>query len=111
MCRPLGSNFRVILNPLLQTLLSDQSPCAVEGGHGCFSGLGFVCLGATFPADGVTGHAHRSGVRFSHVLSPVFAQGADWALGGCTLPQTVSSRSGSSSRTQAWRRVKGETTK
>lgn len=43
--------------------------------------------GPHFPADGVTGHAHRSGVRFSHVLSPVFAQEADWALGGCTFPQ------------------------
>lgn len=33
-CRPLGSNFRVILNPLLQTLLSNQSPGAVEGDCG-----------------------------------------------------------------------------
>lgn len=107
MCRPLGSNFRVILNPLLQTLLSDQSPCAVEGAHGCFSGLGFVCLGATFPADGVTGHAHRSGVRFTRVCTR-----SRLGPGRLHLPPTfVSSRSGSSSRTQAWRRVKGETTK
>lgn len=50
MCRPLGSNFRVVLNPLLQTLLSDQSPDAVEGARGCFSRLGCICLGAAFPS-------------------------------------------------------------
>lgn len=87
MCRPLGSNFRVVLNPLLQTLLSDQSPDAVEGARGCFSRLGCICLGAAFPSRWGHRSCTQKRVRFSHVLSPVFAQEADWALGGCTFPQ------------------------
>ena len=63
--------------PAPDLAIQSVSRCCGRGLWGASQVWVASAWGPRFPADGVTGHAHRIGVLFSHVHSPVFAQGAD----------------------------------